>query len=143
MPDIDTSELLLDPDFVGCPSVNPTDGITVIRRLEVISQTGRVTTQDTTYPLVVASVQPQSDAPMIRGPDQQNLPGLIEVHTKFRLRGISPGYQPDLVIWNQTTFVVNKIYNWSRYGLGFVMAECSSMSNLDFPPTGDEGGDGP
>ena len=143
MPDIDVSELLIDPDFVGCPALNPTDGITVIRRQEVISQTGRVTTpKNVYYQGVLASVQPQSDAPMIRGPDQQNLPGLIEVHTMFRLRGISPGYQPDLVVWNGTTFVVNKLYNWSRYGKGFVMAECSSMDNLDQPPTGDESGDG-
>jgi hypothetical protein len=125
MPLIDTSELLTDPDFV--------ETVQVIRRAETISDQGRVSTQNVSYD-VIASVQPQTDQPMIRGPDQQNLPQLIQVISQWRLRGIAPGYQPDLVVWNGTTFVVNKVFNWSHFGLGFVMAECSSMDHLDQPP---------
>lgn len=132
MPAIDVSELLVDPDFA--------ETVQIVRRAELISETGRVSTQNSTYD-VVACVQPQSDQPMIRGPDQQNLPQLIEVITQWRLRGIAPGWQPDLVVWNGTTFVVNKVYNWSHYGNGFVMAECSSMDHLDQPPnSGGAGG---
>lgn len=127
MPDIDVSELLLDPDFV--------ETIQLTRRAEVIGNNGRMTTSNTVHN-IIASVQPQSDQPMIRGPDQQNLPQLIAVITKFRVRPISPGYQPDLVLWNGTIFVVNKVYNWSHYGQGYVKAECSSMDHLDQPPDG-------
>lgn len=132
MPLIDVAELLTDPDFV--------EPITVIRRQQLISEQGRVSTVNQSYDGVLASVQPQSDAPMIRGPEQQNLPGLISVHTQFRIRGISPNYQPDLVVWNGTTFVVNKVFNWSHYGLGYVRAECSSMDSTDQPPGGGWGG---
>jgi hypothetical protein len=126
-PEIDVSDLLLDPDFV--------ETIQLLRRAEVIGANGRMTTTNTSHN-IIASVQPQTDQPMIRGPDQQNLPQLIAVITKFRLRGISPGFQPDLVLWNDTTFVVNKVYNWSHYGAGFVKGECSSMDHLDQPPDG-------
>lgn len=127
MPLIDVDDLLTDPDFV--------ETIQVLRRKQQISDTGRVSTVNATFN-VVACVQPQSDQPMIRGAEQQNLPALISVHTMFRIRGISPGYQPDIVIWNGTQFVVNKVYNWSHYGRGYVMAECSSMDHLDQPPDG-------
>ena len=136
MPDIDVSDVLLDPEMVGVPSFNPTDGITVIRREEVVNQKGRKSSANTPFNNVVASVQPQADAPMIRGPDQQNLPGLIAVYTTFRLQGIAPGFLPDHVVWNGTTYVVNKVFNWNRFGAGFVMAECSSIDHIDQPPSG-------
>jgi hypothetical protein len=126
MPLIDVDDILTDPDFV--------EPITVLRRAQQISNTGRVSTLNQTFAGILACVQPQSDQPMIRGPEQQSLPGLISVHTLFRIRGIAPGYQPDIVIWNGTQFVVNKVYNWSQYGRGYVMAECSSMDSTDQPP---------
>jgi hypothetical protein len=127
MPSVDVTELLVDPDFA--------ETVQVIRRQETITDKGRVQTVNQTFN-VVACVQPQSDQPMIRGPDQQNLPQLIEVISQWRLRGIAPGYQPDLVLWNGTQFVVNKVYNWGHYASGFVVAECSSMDHLDQPPNG-------
>lgn len=136
MPLIDTSELLVDPDFV--------EPVTVLRRMQLVSEQGRVSTQNQSFMNVIACVQPQSDEPMVRGTDSQLLPALISVHTKFRLRGISPNFQPDIVIWNGNQFVVNKVFNWSHFGLGYVMAECSSMDHLDEPPGGPSalGGDG-
>lgn len=128
MPDIDVSDILLDPDFTE------NFGITVLRRQEIIDTHGRVSVRTATYENVTASVIPIADTPMIRGPEQQHLPQLIEVHTTFRLQGIAPGYQPDIVIWNNTQFVVNKVQNWSRYGGGFVQADCSSQQSVDQPP---------
>lgn len=131
MADIDVSDLMLDPDFVDLA------GITVIRRPETINSQGRsVVASPVTFVGVIASVIPVPDAPMIRGPDQQNLPNLIEVHTKFLLRGVSSGFQPDIVVWNGDQFVVNKVHNYSKYGAGFVQADCSSMDHTDNPPSG-------
>jgi hypothetical protein len=130
MPDIDVSDLLFDPDVVEC------GGVTVQRRQEIVDSHGRLTLQIATFSNVIASVIPIADAPMIRGPEQQTLPQLIEVHTTFRLQGIASGFQPDIVVWNGTPFVVNKVQNFSKYGGGFVQADCSSISNIDQPPSG-------
>ena len=137
MPDIDVSDILTDPDFVGCPSLNPeTDGITVQRRAEVIDEHGRASWQVTTFQEVVASVISVADQPVVRGPEQMHLPQLIEVHTQFRIQGPSPGFAPDRIIWNGTTFQCNKVINHSKYGSGFVQADCSSVDFQDQPPGG-------
>ena len=139
MPDIDVSDLLLDPDFVGCPSQRPDwDGITVRRRAEVMDDHGRVSWQVTTFQEVVASVISVADQPVVRGPEQMHLPQLIEVHTQFPLQGPSPGFAPDQVTWNGTMFQVNKVLNHSKYGRGFVQADCSSIDFQDQPPRGED-----
>jgi hypothetical protein len=144
MPDIDVSDLLLDPDFVGVPSQRPGfDGITVRRRQEIVNNHGRAEYAVTTFNEVVASVISIADQAIVRGPDQMHLPQLIEVHTKFALQGPSPGYGPDFIVWNGTTFQVNKVQNHSHYGAGFIQADCSSVDFEDQPPRGDTSGQAP
>lgn len=128
MPDLDVSEVLLDPDFA--------ETLTVMRRTEAISGHGRATiTEVEVSPAPVGVVIPQNDAPVQRGPDQQTLPSLLQVHTPFRLRSVAPGVQPDVVIWNGDRYVVNKVYNFSHYGRGFIAADCSSQDLADNPPS--------
>lgn len=129
MPDIDVSDLLLDPDFA--------EALTIQRRAQTLLK-GRASVSPVTIsPAPYGVVIPQNDAPMLRGPDQQTLPQLIQVHTQFRLRGPSKdpatgdAYQPDLIIWQGTTFVVNKVQNFSRFGAGFIQADCSSINQTD------------
>ncbi|MDB5448419.1 MAG: putative phage head-tail adaptor [Phenylobacterium sp.] len=129
MPALDVSDILLDPDFC--------EVLTVIRRLQTLVR-GRATTTETTItPAPVGVVLAQSDAPIQRGPDQQNLPRLIQVHTPFRLRSASKDpvsglvYQPDIIVWGGDRFVVNKVQDFSRYGRGFLQADCSSQDLID------------
>lgn len=131
MPSIDVTELLLDLDFC--------EQLTVYRRLQNIDNYGRPSiTPVLVTPAPYGVVEPQDDMPLQRGEDQQNLPQLLEVHTIFRLRsaGKASGveYQPDVIVWNGTSFLVNKIINWSRYGVGFVRAQCSSTDAIDGVP---------
>lgn len=131
MPDLDVSDLLLDPDFA--------EELTIKRRVVAVGQNGRQTVTPTVVdPKPWGVVLPQNDAPMMRGPDQQTLPALLQVHTQFRLRGPAldgnTDYQPDIVVWNGADFVVNKVHPFSKYGSGFVVADCSSMNPTD-PPT--------
>lgn len=127
MPDLDVDDIMLDPDFC--------EPLTVKRRAEVLVK-GRPTGSATTIsPAPFGVVIAQDDSPMIRGPDQQSLPQLIEVHTPFRLRGASTGYQPDLVTWNGADYVVNKVMNFSKYGQGFIKAQCSSVASTEPPPS--------
>jgi galactose-6-phosphate isomerase len=130
MPRLDVTDVLLDPDFC--------ETLTVLRRAEGVSSKGRVTTTETTItPAPVGVVIAQSDQPIQRGPDQQNLPRLIEIHTPFRLRSASKDpisgavYQPDIIVWGGDRFVVNKTMDFSRYGRGFIQADCSSQDLID------------
>lgn len=143
MPDISVEDVLLDPDFCGCPAQNPDDGITVQRRLEIVDNHGRVSWQITAYQGVVASViavGDNMDQSLTRGPDEMHVAASIEVHTKFMIQEPSPGVAPDRVIWNGTLFQVTKVLNHSRYGAGFVQANCTSVDFLDQPPRGDDAG---
>jgi hypothetical protein len=131
LPSLDLTELLNDPDLAG-------ESFTVLRREQVITSQGRGSVQTSTF-TAVGSVIPLSDQPMQRGPDQQTLPRLLQVITQFRLRGVSKDpqgndYQPDLIVWNGDNYVVNKVYDWSHYGAGFVSADCSSIVSVEEAP---------
>lgn len=127
MPMLDVSAVLLDPMFCEL--------LTVQRRAETVGANGRSTLATITIsPAPVGVVIPQNDLPLQRGPDQQTLPRLLQVHTPFRLRSASPGYQPDLIIWNGDAFVVNRIQDFSRYGGGFIQADCSALTAIQQPP---------
>jgi galactose-6-phosphate isomerase len=130
MPLLDVSDVLCDPMF--------SEVLTIQRREAVVGSNGRSTIQTTTIsPAPVGVVIPQTDQPLQRGPDQQNLPKLIQVHTTFRLRSASTDpttgneYQPDLIVWRGDSFQVNRVYDYSDFGAGFVTADCSSVDSLD------------
>lgn len=131
MPDLDVTDILSDPDFC--------ETLTIKRRAQTVGTNGRASTTTTTIsPPPVGVVQPVSDQPLVRGPDQQNLPRLLEVHTPFRLRSASRSggvtYQPDILVWNGDDYIVNKVQDWSRYGAGWVQADCSSIASTDAAP---------
>lgn len=133
MPALDVSDLILDPDFC--------EVLTIYRREQVMDSLGRATvTPVLIAPAPYGVVEPQDDQPLQRGPEQQNLPQLLEVHTQFRLRSASldPAtsklYQPDVIVWNGDQFLVNRVINWSKYGRGFIRAACSSVDPIDDVP---------
>lgn len=122
MPLLDVSDVLLDPDFAQT--------ISVIRRSESVNNFGRTdltSTQTDGIIAVVTSGQSRLD----RGADVDVSPNTIVVHTQFRLRGEAPGVKPDLVIWHGNRYLVNKANDWSDFGAGFIMAECSSIDFVD------------
>lgn len=136
MPLLDVSELLFDPAFV--------ETVTVLRREQVMVN-GRATTTITTFPDIVASVQPKDTAiggnVIERAPDGQWRGSNLNIYTKFRLRGVSEDatgtqYQPDIVIWNGDQFLVALTNDWSHYGAGFMHAELESMEAVDYAPDG-------
>lgn len=132
MPMLDVMDVLLDPDFC--------EELTIQRRQQGTDAKGRAALTVTTIdPKPFGVVEPVADQPMVRGPDQQNLPRLLSVHTPFRLRGPSRDgagvdFQPDLIIWNGDPYVVNKVQDYSHYGAGWVQADCSSEAATERPP---------
>lgn len=133
MPALDVSDITLDPDFA--------EALTLYRREQVISSKGRVTptlvlVTPTPYGVVLA----QDDLPLQRGPDQQNLPQLLEVHTPFRIRSATKDpatgkiYQPDVLVWNGDNFLCTRTYNFSHFGRGFIRAVFASTDAIDNIP---------
>ncbi len=131
MPLLDVSEILSDPDF--------SEQLTIYRRLQNIDQKGRPNmTPVLVTPQPWGIVEPQDDSPLERKEDFQDLPQLIEIHSQFRLRsaGKDAGveYQPDVVVWNSTQFLVVRVINWSKYGAGFIRSLCTSTDSIDGVP---------
>lgn len=123
MPDIDVTDLLFDTDVA--------EQLAITRREEVISTGGIVSTVDTVIsPAPWGVVLPQPDLPLQRGPDQATLPRLLQVHTTYRLRSASTAsgeaYLPDVLTWNGDEYVVNRVYDYSHFGPGFIQADCSA-----------------
>lgn len=132
MPLIDVSDLLLDPDFA--------QALTIQRRVEVVGTNGRTTITPTTIsPAPFGVILPVDTAiggnALERGSDQQHRGAALEVITKFRLQGPAPGFQPDVIVYDGNSYVVTIVNTLTRYGAGFMRAECSSMDSVDNTPT--------
>jgi hypothetical protein len=88
----------------------------------------------------VGSVYP-SGSELIRQEALDAQSSAITVATTFRLRGVSAEgattYKPDLVVWpagGTDRYVVRSVRNFSKYGAGFIEAECLSIRQEDTPP---------
>lgn len=133
MPLLDVSWVTRDPMLA--------DAFDVLRRQDVVGSNGR------TVPTVVESfydvvgVVTQQDAGMLmRKEEGQIIPRRIFVATQFALRGASrdgpplpDGFQPDLVVWNGTTYVVVDVMSYQRFGAGVTQATAESMAAVDVP----------
>lgn len=135
MPDIDVTDVLLDGDVAG-------ELFTLVRRqTSVNAANGQVVIVPTTIPdISAASIAPVGENSLLREEAFQTQMNAIEVITTYRLRGASKdqgsglSYQPDLVLWQGTYYVVRVLNDWTRYGAGFVAAECIQIDYNDTPP---------
>lgn len=115
------------------PLTNPflTSSFNVIRRAEVVSNKGVSTVPSpVTSPAfgVICAAHPND---LRRLDDQDFSDRHISVVTKFRLQMTSPGFKPDLVVWQGDNFVVKLIEPYPEYGPGWVQAVCGSIDLQD------------
>lgn len=129
MPLLDVSEVLSDPEF--------TETITVIRRAIVMVKGRATVPAPVTYNDVVAVVNSGVSNLDRASGDQQNMPNKISVHTQFFLQGPAPGFEPDYVVYRGDNYIVTSLDDYSKYGDGFVRADCASVASIDSPPAGD------
>lgn len=119
MPQLDVSDAILDPEFC--------ERISVTRRAYTINNNGQtVVTPTNLSPIAV--VTQGTPHPFEQTPDAQVAKSSITVHAyRFQLYDVITGkassFQPDLVNYNGNHYIVTKVYNWSRFGQGFTMAE--------------------
>ena len=132
MPEIDVSDIILDPFIAG-------EQLTVLRRTETIGSNGVTTIVETTVtPAPYGSVRPTGANSLVREDAYQQQAKTIRVVTNFALRGAAndgtAGYQPDVVVWGGSRFLVQTVEDYSRYGAGMIQADCTSMNFIDPPP---------
>ncbi len=136
MPDLDVSFVVSDPMLA--------DTFTVTRRIETIGANGVLTVRTslitvapgTNVPLrgIVTQEEP---ATLMRNPEAQIAPRVIFVASTFKFMGLSSKngvtWQPDLINWDGSSYVVKKILPYSRYGFGVYEVVAESMTQPDVP----------
>jgi hypothetical protein len=124
MPHLDVSVVLLNPQFA--------ERFTVLRRTETVSAFGKstITPQELS---AIGVITAGPDDSLTREADYQAMAKSIIVVTRFPLRGPSPGFQPDMILWHGDRFVVNLLDDYAGYGPGFVQAQADSIDTIDLP----------
>ena len=119
MPFLDVTDILFDPDFA--------DTFDVAQQIETVDSTGMASTQENVTAGVSGVVVPDR-VYMKRQADGTYLSASITITTTFLLSaGASGGRNADIVTWAGNRYVVMSIGDYSRFGAGFVTANCEIM----------------
>lgn len=120
---LDVTSILLDPDL--------TDIFTVRRRQEIVDNHGRSTIQETLFAGQIGVITSSNPNDLERPEEYEAFTRSISVVCRFRLRGETVGYQPDVVVWHGNNYVVKHIDLYPQFGAGFIQADCESMDRQD------------
>nr|WP_310616937.1 head-tail adaptor [Pantoea cypripedii] len=122
MPDLDVSDVLLDPDFAD-------DSLVCHRQIQTVDEDNFPTNTSQDIPFVgVVTVDRSLEAK--RMAVGQNINGAILIITQFRLTqgqapsGDSPRLDADIVTYNGRNYRVTFVDPYTSYGAGFVQAHC-------------------
>jgi hypothetical protein len=124
MPYIDLTPILLDPEIAG-------EKFKVVRRRESVNPFGQAILTPQTFN-AIGQVSPTGRNSLIREQAFSSQEKTIRVITNFKLIGPSKdgteqAYQPDLIFWKGSYYIVGELSDYSQYGAGFVSADCSSF----------------
>lgn len=116
MPNLDVSDVLLDPDFMTCDLV-------CNRSALVTNDKGRSesTIISTKFCGVVTT---NNGLNMDRRADGTLIKGAINIHTKFTLISGDADTKADEIIWKGKTYIVSQVLDNLHYGHGFNKAIC-------------------
>lgn len=123
---------LLDLSFLTTDALFA-DTFDVTRRPEIVGDDGISRVSEVLYLGQVGAVYPTGSNVLTRQTDDSYSTDTVTIVTKFRLQMMAPGYQPDLVQWDGNTYVVHTVNGYTRYGRGFVEAECTAINNQVTP----------
>lgn len=126
MPFLDVSDVLTDPDF--CEQL-------VCQRTTVftdLSGLGEPTVSLLKFYGVVTSDKGET---LERTSVGEHAGGTISVISRFRLRDSGSGATADIVQWNNASYTVTKINDYSRYGRGLIEAICELVPLTGYAPT--------
>lgn len=127
-PTLDVTEVLTSPEFA--------DEFRTIRRQQGVNAHGE--------PYIIATwvfglrdgcvgvITPSSENSLVRADAYEAQSNSIQVITKFKLQGAVKDGQtipegqwlPDLVKWQGNHYIVRTTNDFSRFGVGFIVADC-------------------
>lgn len=114
---VDTSELLLDPDFA--------DTVTLIRRSVGVNDYGENVMVETPCRVLMV-VQGTMAESLDRLPEGARLSDLITVYFRGRLQPEAPDGYADVIVWNGRRYQVKSVTeNFMNWGRGFTKAVCA------------------
>jgi len=113
MPLLDVSDVLDDPDFA--------DSFVCARQVQSVGTDGLAVNTPTSIPFNGVPTSDKGDQ-LLRQAEGSNIAGTIMIHTHFVLRAGRDGYDADVVTWAGRKFTVTDVYDYSRFGAGFVSA---------------------
>lgn len=119
MPTLDVSEIIGDPEFA--------DDFTVVRSSRVTGPNGRTVDIPSEY-FTYGCIQPAPDRALVQLPEAERVGSFISVVTPFRLFPLTASTSPDQIVWNNSTYRVKLVHDWSTYGNGFVEGICELVS---------------
>jgi hypothetical protein len=107
----------------------------VRRQSEVVGGNGRVSKVAEWFRGLVGIVKPEAPSKLERGKDSASVVHSILVLTEFSLRDASFGFQPDVVVYGGTEYLVEEALPYQRLA-GYTRALCTSTRATDNPPEG-------
>lgn len=116
MPNLDVSDVLLDPDFW-------TNDLVCNRQSVVVGDNGR-SQESKTSTTFAGVVTTNNGLNMDRRPDGTLIKGAINIHTKFALSSGDSESKADEIVWRGKTYIVSQVLDNLHYGQGFVKAIC-------------------
>ena len=116
---LSVSELLFDPNFV--------DSFIIQRRRETIDpNTGRSGLTVTEFK-AVGVVTSGSSNDLEREDGYQLNKRSLSIVSKSKIQAAIKGYQPDIILWRGSPYVVNHVDAYPQFGPGFYQVDCESM----------------
>lgn len=132
MPDLDVSDITIDPDFA--------DTFDVYAYTESFDHGRLVKVLDQAFLDVVGTICMASPNDLKRFPEGQVTGKVISIVTPFRLHASgeegAEGLLPDEIEWHGSTYTVIWIDDYSQFGAGQIQALAESKIRQDPPPPG-------
>lgn len=114
---IDTSFLLLDPDFTSEP-------VALITRASAVNEWGEHVVDESAPQPIVAAVQPASSEDLQKLPEGARLADAIDVWYRGVLAVERPDGYADIILWRGQRFIVKSVDDWMMNGTGYCKAIC-------------------
>jgi len=116
------------------------DSFIVYRRKQTVNGFGETCVAVEIEKGIRGVVTPASLQELTRRPEAQIARKSITVITRFALRGESQTveetqFQPDIVVWNNDSYLVVHVEDYSDYARGFVKVTANSTDMVDLPTT--------
>ena len=116
MPQLDVSDILLDPDFVDRTLV-------ATRNTQTVGDNGLAANSSQAFPFYGVVTNDKGDL-LRRRAEGEHIEGSINIYTRFRLTNGKGDISADVVSWQGSSYTVSAVSDYSTYGRGFVSATC-------------------